>query len=72
MEAYRRRSTTIFRVAAASPIWGAVGETRGQVLLWEGELFPAFYHTESGGYTEELKRMLPRRIPMGAWRTANY
>src|SRR3989441_8742109 len=38
------------RVPAASPIWGAVGETAGQVLLWEGEVFPAFYHTESGGF----------------------
>ena len=28
-------------------------ETRGQVLLWEGELFPAFYHTDSGGHTED-------------------
>lgn len=41
------------RVPPASPVWGAVRETAGQVLLWEGELFPAFYHTESGGYTED-------------------
>ena len=41
------------RVPPASPIWGAVRETAGQVLLWEGEVFPAFYHTESGGYTED-------------------
>jgi stage II sporulation protein D len=31
----------------------AVRETAGQVLLWQGELFPAFYHTDSGGYTED-------------------
>jgi stage II sporulation protein D len=31
----------------------AVQETRGQVLLWEGALFPAFYHTDSGGHTED-------------------
>jgi stage II sporulation protein D len=30
-----------------------VRETRGQVLHWEGELFPAFYHTDSGGHTED-------------------
>jgi stage II sporulation protein D len=41
------------RVAATSPVWTAVRETRGQVLLWEGELFPAFYHTDSGGHTED-------------------
>ena len=41
------------RVGADSPIWTAVRETRGQVLLWEGELFPAFYHTDSGGHTED-------------------
>jgi len=41
------------RVARASPLWIAVRETAGQVLLWEGDLFPAFYHTESGGYTED-------------------
>ena len=41
------------RVNADSPAWAAVMETEGQVLLWEGELFPAFYHTDSGGYTED-------------------
>jgi stage II sporulation protein D len=40
-------------VGADSPIWTAVRETRGQVLLWEGDLFPAFYHTDSGGHTED-------------------
>jgi stage II sporulation protein D len=41
------------RVPATSPVWRAVHDTAGQVLRWEGELFPAFYHTESGGYTED-------------------
>jgi stage II sporulation protein D len=41
------------RVSAASPVVAAVQETAGQVLRWEGELFAAFYHTESGGYTED-------------------
>jgi len=31
----------------------AVEETQGQVLLWQGRLFPAFYHTDSGGHTED-------------------
>ena len=49
------------RVPAASPIWGAVRETSGQVLLWEGDLFPAFYHTESGGYTEDPRTVFAAR-----------
>jgi stage II sporulation protein D len=40
-------------VGPASPARHAAEETRGQVLLWEGALFPAFYHTDSGGYTED-------------------
>ena len=41
------------QVPETSPAWSAVRETEGQVLLWEGDLFPAFYHTDSGGYTED-------------------
>jgi len=41
------------RVAADSPVWAAVRETEGQVLLLHGVLFPAFYHTDSGGHTED-------------------
>jgi stage II sporulation protein D len=41
------------RVPADSPVWAAVRETEGQVMLWHGALFPAFYHTDSGGYTED-------------------
>jgi stage II sporulation protein D len=49
------------RVPATSPIWGAVRDTAGQVLLWEGEVFPAFYHTESGGYTEDPRMIFAAR-----------
>jgi stage II sporulation protein D len=49
------------RVPATSPIWGAVRETAGQVLLWEGDVFPAFYHTESGGYTEDPRTVFAAR-----------
>ena len=41
------------RVSAQSPVWTAVRATRGQVLLLDGSLFPAFYHTDSGGHTED-------------------
>jgi stage II sporulation protein D len=49
------------RVPPASPVWDAVRETNGQVLLWEGEVFPAFYHTESGGYTEDPRSVFAAR-----------
>ena len=49
------------RVPATSPAWGAVRDTAGEVLLWEGELFPAFYHTESGGYTEDPRTVFAAR-----------
>jgi stage II sporulation protein D len=49
------------RVPPTSPLWGAVRETTGQVLLWEGDVFPAFYHTESGGYTEDPRTVFAAR-----------
>jgi stage II sporulation protein D len=49
------------RVATGSPAWDAVRDTAGQVLRWEGELFPAFYHTESGGYTEDPRTVFAAR-----------
>src|SRR5262247_4744430 len=41
------------KVAADSPAWTAARDTEGLVLLWEGGLFPAFYHMDSGGHTED-------------------
>ena len=41
------------RVPADSFARTAVKATEGQVLLWQGRLFPAFYHTDSGGHTED-------------------
>lgn len=49
------------RVPSTSPVWRAVHDTAGQVLRWEGELFPAFYHTESGGYTEDPRMVFAAR-----------
>lgn len=71
------------RVPTDSPIWAAVRETEGLVLFWEGGLFPAFYHTDSGGHTEDpravfasanLPALRPVRVefpsasPHAAWR----
>jgi len=41
------------RVPPDSPVWTAVTETEGRVMLLGGALFPAFYHTDSGGHTED-------------------
>jgi len=49
------------RVDAHSPAWEAVRDTAGQVLLWEGQLFPAFYHSASGGYTEDPRTVFAAR-----------
>ncbi len=49
------------RVPSTSPVWAAVQETAGQVLRWQGELFPAFYHTESGGLTEDPRLVFSAR-----------
>jgi stage II sporulation protein D len=48
-------------VPRASAVWAAVSETTGQVLRWEGEVFPAFYHTESGGFTEDPRTVYAAR-----------
>jgi stage II sporulation protein D len=49
------------RVPSTSALWAVVRETTGQVLLWEGDVFPAFYHTESGGYTEDPRTVFAAR-----------
>jgi stage II sporulation protein D len=49
------------RVPRSSPVWGAVQDTLGMVLRLDGELFPAFYHTESGGYTEDPRTVFAAR-----------
>ncbi|MBI3625457.1 MAG: SpoIID/LytB domain-containing protein [Candidatus Rokubacteria bacterium] len=49
------------RVVETSPVWQAVRDTEGQVLLWESQLFPAFYHTDSGGHTEEPRLVFAAR-----------
>jgi stage II sporulation protein D len=49
------------RVVPASPVWAATQETVGRVLTLDGALFPAFYHTESGGYTEDPRSVFAAR-----------
>lgn len=49
------------RVPLGSPIHEAVRVTAGQVLRLGGELFPAFYHTESGGVTEDPRTVFAAR-----------
>lgn len=49
------------KVAETSPVWRATRETEGQVLYWDGQLFPAFYHTDSGGHTEDPRLVFAAR-----------
>lgn len=49
------------RVPTGSPLWAAVQETAGQVLRQHGALFPAFYHTECGGHTEDPRLVFAAR-----------
>jgi stage II sporulation protein D len=35
----------------------AVEETRGEVLIWNGRLLPAFFHATCGGHTEHVSRL---------------
>jgi len=51
------------RVDPSSPMWGAVRETANLVLTWGGQLFPAFYHSDSGGYTEEPQTVFSGWLP---------
>ena len=48
-------------VPSPSPVRDVVRDTRGQVLRWAGELFPAFYHAASGGYTEDPRTVFAAR-----------
>jgi stage II sporulation protein D len=38
--------------AEGSPAREAARTTAGQVLTWQGRVFPTFYHSDSGGFTE--------------------
>ena len=39
-------------VAEGSPAREAARATAGQVLTWQGRVFPTFHHSDSGGFTE--------------------
>jgi stage II sporulation protein D len=39
-------------VSEGSPARDAAFGTAGQVLTWQGRVFPAFHHSDSGGFTE--------------------
>jgi stage II sporulation protein D len=63
---YHILSTTAHQQYAGRPpvtsaAWDAARDTAGVVLRWEGELFPAFYHTESGGFTEDPRTVFAAR-----------
>ena len=42
-----------------SPAREAVRATAGRVLTWQGRVFPTFYHSDSGGFTEAAQSIFP-------------
>lgn len=41
----------------------AVDETKGKLLTWEGRVFSAFYHSNSGGHTESSENVWSAALP---------
>ncbi len=41
----------------------AVDETYGEILRWNGQIVSAFYHTNSGGYTENSENVWSMEVP---------
>jgi stage II sporulation protein D len=41
--------------AEGTPAREAARTTAGQVLTWQGRVFPSFYHSDSGGFTEAMQ-----------------
>src|SRR5262249_3562929 len=44
-------------VTDGSPARQAARATTGQVLTWQGRVFPAFHHSDSGGFTEAAQNV---------------
>ena len=41
----------------------AVDETEGQLLMWKGNIVSAFYHANSGGFTENSENVWTAEVP---------
>jgi len=41
----------------------AVDETEGQLLMWNGKIVSAFYHANSGGFTEDSENIWSAEVP---------
>jgi len=41
----------------------AVDETEGQLLMWNGKIVSAFYHANSGGFTENSENIWSSEVP---------
>ena len=50
-------------VVEGSPAREAARATAGQVLTWEGRVFPTFYHSDSGGFTEAAQTVFSGDVP---------
>ena len=50
-------------VEEGSPAREAARTTAGQVLTWGGRVFPTFYHSDSGGFTEAPRGVFSGEVP---------
>lgn len=67
-KSYDVRATTASQVyggfdAEKIPARVAVDQTRGQVLTYNGKLIVAYFHANSGGYTERPENVWGARVP---------
>jgi stage II sporulation protein D len=51
------------RAVEGSPPREAARATAGQVLTWQGRVFPTFYHSDSGGFTEAAQSVFSGDVP---------
>ena len=56
-QVYGGKKAERFRTTIAS------NRTRGQVLLFDNEILPAYFHSNSGGYTEDVRELWKHDLP---------
>jgi len=50
--------------AAASNVMRAVDATKGQVICYRGQPFESYFHSDAGGYTEDMTNVWGGNIPL--------
>jgi len=50
----------------------AVERTKGEILMYDGKILPAYFHSNSGGYTEDAKELWGHDLPPLKGRKDDY